>query len=226
MKNNISTICENSLCTGCGACGGVCPAKCILLKRNTAGFLRAYIDKKQCLECGRCVKVCPQIRMMDIDKSRREVKGFIAYAKNLQVRKRGQSGGVVTALLSFLLKKGEIDGAVINKFNRDRHINEAVYVDDNEMLLEGAGSYYSQSDVCKTIYENKSRKVAAVLLGCQSRSVKMAENAGELKNVKYKIGLICAGQYSSLMMKDIVKKSKVTLPEVIKFRWRDKQISG
>lgn len=224
MEKNISIICDNSLCIACGACAGVCPVSCISLNRNVSGFLRAYIDKNKCLGCKKCLKVCPQMTTKNQEESNKDIGGFIAYAQNPEIRKKGQSGGVVTALLSYLLDKGEVEAAIINKFNSEKHINEAIFVNKSNQLLDGMGSYYSQSDVCNSIYENKEKSLAAVLLGCQSKSVELSEKAGELTNVKYKIGLICEAQYSVLMMKDIVSKTRVELSEVIGFRWKDKQI--
>lgn len=85
------------------------------------------------------------------------------------------------------------------------------------------GSYYSQSDVCRAIQEKKEKRIAAVLLGCQSRSVSLAEN---LKNVQYKIGLICESQYSKLLMEDLAKTAKLPPSKIIFFRWRDKTKEG
>lgn len=42
-------------CTGCGACGSVCPQKCI-----DFSAVPAVIRQQNCLHCGNCVAICPQ----------------------------------------------------------------------------------------------------------------------------------------------------------------------
>jgi NAD-dependent dihydropyrimidine dehydrogenase PreA subunit len=47
-------IIDRSLCTACGRCVEVCPAKCIELKSS------AELSKpEKCISCGRCIRACP-----------------------------------------------------------------------------------------------------------------------------------------------------------------------
>ena len=45
-------------CTGCSACGLICPNKCISFTENTKGFLQPIVDLDKCLHCGLCQTVC------------------------------------------------------------------------------------------------------------------------------------------------------------------------
>lgn len=47
--------CVTDACTGCGACGSVCPQACIDLSR-----VPAVIRQEHCLHCGNCREICPQ----------------------------------------------------------------------------------------------------------------------------------------------------------------------
>lgn len=221
MKNNVTKVCDNSICIGCGACVGVCSLKCISLSHNPAGFLRAYVNESACINCNKCINVCPQIASCVFEETR-EISGFIGYATDINTRNKGQSGGVVTALLQYLFDNNEIEGAVVNRFNKSKHINEAVYVDNNISLEECSGSYYSQSDVNRVVCENSDKKMAVVLLGCQSRSIRLAEDKGYLNNVKYKLGLVCESQYSFMMLKDLAQEAGIIFNEIDAFRWKDK----
>lgn len=225
MKSSIETVCNNSICVGCGSCVAVCPNNCVTMERNVAGFLRAYVREDTCLHCGKCVNVCPQLSVPHGIDNYKE-KGYIVYAKDPKIRTKGQSGGAVTALLCYLFDYNKIDGAVVNQYNSKKNVNEAVYVTNTDAAINSSGSHYAQSDVCKVIYEHKECEVAAVLLGCQSRSIKLAEERGILKNVKYKIGLICDSQYSQLMIKDLIKQSTLPFSEVESFSWRGGEWPG
>ncbi len=50
----MSAVITESLCTGCGLCGKVCPAKAITLQNTTAS-----ITKERCISCGHCAAACP-----------------------------------------------------------------------------------------------------------------------------------------------------------------------
>jgi len=96
-----------------------------------------------------------------------------------------------------LLEQKLIEGAVVNNFNKNTKRPEAVFETTREGIIKGAGSYYSQSSVVKTILENRDKQMAAVVLGCQSESLDLiGEKYPNITLPAYIIGLICAGQYS------------------------------
>lgn len=46
---------KRSLCVGCNVCGGICPAKAIVMKDG-----KAVIDRKACIRCFCCQEFCPK----------------------------------------------------------------------------------------------------------------------------------------------------------------------
>ena len=52
-------ICDNTQCTGCGACVSVCPKGAVSLKAGKLGALCSSIDTDKCIDCGLCAKECP-----------------------------------------------------------------------------------------------------------------------------------------------------------------------
>ena len=50
-------------CTGCGACIGVCPERCI-----SGGGIPYRIRQEQCLRCGECRSVCPFGAIIDLSE--------------------------------------------------------------------------------------------------------------------------------------------------------------
>lgn len=225
---NFTTIKEISdigLCTGCGACVGVCPKQAISMKYTYSGFLYASIDNIRCINCKKCTTICPTIMQIDFSyENNNQLEGnyiaaYVGYSNSNEIRNKGQSGGVVTACILYLLKSGLIEGAFINHFDENTQKNETFFATSEDEILNGAGSYYVQSSVCEQINQTES-KIAIVTLGCQSQAFHLLGNQGR-KKPEYIFGLVCAGQHSKRYYKQLTGSNKIQ-----QFRFRDKTIGG
>lgn len=233
---NIKTICDNALCTGCGACSGICPTSAISMVTNDAGFIVASVDDSMCIKCSKCYNVCPSaINNIKNNKSKDFFKGnyicgYIGYAINDGIRKNSQSGGIVTALLCYMIEKNIIKGAVVNQFDSKAMRPRAIFARNKEEIIKSSGSYYTQTSVVKTILEEcKDKDIAAVTLGCQSESLKLIkEKYPNTILPSYIIGLVCAGQNSGYMIDDLINEAGIDVnnERVGKFRFRDKNAGG
>ena len=234
MYSNIEIIVNTSLCIGCGACCAICQNNAISMKYNISGYLIPEVDTAKCTNCKMCCKVCPSIPENNKNNDKEKnifhgdyLVGYIGYAEDKRIRKNSQSGGVVTGLLCYLLEKGEIDGAIVNDFNKSINRPEVKYETTKEGLIHAAGSYYSQSSVVKSIIENNNKKSAAVVLGCQAESIKAAtDNYKNINRPEYLIGLFCAGQYSGNYIDALLNYAHTKDSDVEKFRFRDKDAGG
>lgn len=236
MKQNISILVEQALCTACGACAAICPTDAITMEENAAGYLRAVVDDQRCRNCGVCVDICPSNGREErpvakgVDLFHGEcLEGYMGYALDRNIRQTSQSGGVVTALLCYLLDTGAIDGAVVNRFNSEARRPEAVFATSKAEIIAGSGSYYAQSPVIETILgQDHAKDIAAVVLGCQAESIlKIREKHSHLKLPLYTFGLICAGQNSGYMIDDLIAQSKCGEDEPVNgFRFRDKALGN
>jgi coenzyme F420 hydrogenase subunit beta len=232
-KKNIKVIVENALCTGCGACSGICPTEAISMVANKAGYIIANVEDEKCIECGICLEVCPS-NLENTPKD--EIKdifhgeclsGYIGYAKDKEIRKKSQSGGIVTALLCYLIENNLIDGAIVNNFNQKSQRPQAVLAKNRDEIIKSCGSYYSQSSVVKKILENKDKNIAAVVLGCQSESLYLIKKKyPKIRLPLFIIGLICAGQYSGNYIDDLIRISGCDKKKVTNFRFKDKEAGG
>lgn len=228
--NNISHIANNALCTGCGACTGICPSNAIEIITNTAGYLVANINNDLCIDCGKCTKICPSnpennpsIETDDIFHGEC-LAGYVGYASDSTIRQKSQSGGIVTALLCYLLDKGETEGAIVNNLNQQTRRPQAVFASSKSEIIDACGSYYAQSPVVKTILENSDKETATVVLGCQAESLQLIrENYPKITLPKYTIGLVCAGQHSGNMIDDLIDQSGCNDEQLSAFRFRDKR---
>ncbi len=235
MADSVKKITDNALCTACGACAGLCPVHAIQMKENPAGFLQAEVDPSACILCGKCLKICPSYSENPLFTSSEDifhgtsVNGYVGYAADPEIRRRGQSGGVVTALLLYLLEQQAVDGAVVNVFDAETQRPKAILAKSREELLKGCGSYYSQSAVVEAILSHQEEKTAAVVLGCQAESLRLIrERLPGCSLPEYTIGLICAGQNSGRMVDDLLQMAGCPAEDekIQYFRFRDKLCGG
>jgi coenzyme F420 hydrogenase subunit beta len=109
------------LCTLCGACASLCP-----YLRPVQGKIAKMHDCN--LVEGRCFDYCPRTEV-DMDRLHKKVFGqgyqdielgpmkqiLMARATDSGVRAKAQTGGAVSALMSFALREGIIDAAVLTQ---------------------------------------------------------------------------------------------------------------
>ena len=230
----VNVIVNKALCCGCGACAKTCPTKSIQYVRNVAGYIVPEVASS-CVDCGLCLKVCPSNAMkatmdsVDGDPFVGNcINGYIGCALDKNLRIAGQSGGVVSAFLLWLLKTGKIDGAIVNQFNKITKRNEAVYVDTEEGILSGCGSYYAQSTVVDTVLSNKDKRLAVVAIGCQTLALEKLKRTDRLLRENLLVlGLICGGNYSGDYIKDLISLAGGgRCDKVDGFRFRFKEHGG
>jgi coenzyme F420 hydrogenase subunit beta len=201
LTKNISSIIKDQLCTGCGTCIALCPNKAISLSIDmNKGIYVPRIDDKKCNACGFCYKICPghEIKFKQLNyaifgkKPKNILLGnyigcYAGYATDYCIRYNGSSGGLVTTLLINLLKKREIDGALVTRMSKDRPLEaESFIARTPEEIYEGRGSKYCPVPAnlaLKDIIEAKdSERFAVVGLPCQICGIRSAEYVNKKMN--------------------------------------------
>lgn len=142
---------EKFQCTGCKACGDICPKSAIIFKNDEEGFWYPEIDYVKCVSCGLCEKICPAENGIDKktkinNKMTRYKEPDVLQVYNMddEVRISSTSGGVYYALAeTFLSKGGVIAGCV---YNEDWSGAHHVIARDKAGLDKIYGSKYFQSD--------------------------------------------------------------------------------
>ncbi|MBW6519033.1 MAG: Coenzyme F420 hydrogenase/dehydrogenase, beta subunit C-terminal domain [ANME-2 cluster archaeon] len=127
---------------------------------------------------------------------------LIGYATDEGVRKRGASGGLVTAVLAAALEKGLVENVVVLK-----HINEfeavPIVTDNVEEVLASTGSLHSVP-VNLARYA-VGRKVAMPAKPCDTRAVIEQAKRGKIDlDTTYIVGLNCGGSMHPVVTKKML----------------------
>ncbi|HYF75366.1 MAG TPA: Coenzyme F420 hydrogenase/dehydrogenase, beta subunit C-terminal domain [Candidatus Nitrosocosmicus sp.] len=243
MKN-VGRVVKDSLCTGCGACYGVCPANAVKMVIDEYGIYSPQISHELCTNCGLCLKACPGVGidykkyMMKIHGSLPEnvaigpyIKSYAGYVKDKLILEKAQSGGFVSSLLIYSIENNIIDGAVVTSWDENDPLSPKVYIArDRDEILKAVGSKYNPIPVSAIIKEvsNLEGRYAFVGTSCQIQGMRKAEEnvRGLSSKIAFYIGLHCYNAINYYFQDQILYKIKKNRSDIEYFRERDKEWRG
>jgi len=239
MNPTIQLTVDSGFCTGCAMCEVICPKKCVSVQETPGGLLEAVLEEKQCSQCGACVKVCGGLALRT-EAIRENVdpfigtalKAFLVKANDPLLRKNGQSGGAVTAIVSHLLQKGEINGVLATFMPKDGSLKPySKIVKNGDELIDSQGSKYVPIPWARAFREldPKTDRIATVGIPCQYRSLfnaqislrKSWENA-----IALKIGLVCEGILSFAVYDHLLSTHSIPRENCREYRFKSKIPNG
>lgn len=237
----IGGVLNSGLCCGCGTCGGICPQSAIeMVIDKIKGIYVPDIDLEKCKDCGLCYEVCPghAVNFEELNKdlfgrSPKDIRlgcyenCYIGYAVNDDIRFNASSGGVVTALLAFVLEQGIIDGAVVTRMSKTRVLEPEPFIArTKEELVEASKSKYcpvSVNVVMKDILNsNDDERFAVVGLPCHIHGIRKAQarNKKLQKKIALCIGLICSHNNTFWQVKSLVERIDIREQDIEKVEFR------
>lgn len=183
-------------CTGCFACGLVCPSGAISMNLEKDGFYRPSINDDLCNLCGVCCDVCYKFSTFDMNNP---FKGseVIAVTNNfVDDMNSVTTVGVATRLAEYFYEKGYCVCGVKYDYTKNtaRHDIAASLGD----VLEFRGSKYIPSDT-KVAFEKlvKEEKRSIVFgLPCQIHGLRKVVEKKKLTDKFILVDLFCAGMLS------------------------------
>lgn len=213
---------EKGICGECGGCVSFCSADEIKAIGMKDSGPPEYINEDNCLHCGICYLICPQTHILDKELNKKyNYKTSIgnwekicsSQATSDEILNNATDGGVVTALLTYLLNNNLIEGAIVSKektiFNRS-----PFFARSREELIEAAGSHYDLSHgvvelenydsfvptitELKHLVDSRLMDIAIVGTPCQIHSIRKMQELSILPAhvIKYTFGLFCNFNFS------------------------------
>jgi len=222
-------VLEAGLCTGCGACVGLCPYQVIYQDRT--------VQLHACdLENGKCYDYCPRTST-DLKKLRNllldpadltpeigALKGYyFSRAVDPKLREDAQHGGTVTALMELALLEGLIDSAIISA--RDQEFGQkGEVVKGRTALRKNAGSKFTVSPTVAVFNQltepNDTGNIGVVATPCQAlalakmRLKALKEDRGKIDQLKLVIGLYCGWTLATVKFNELMGKNDIELGSI------------
>lgn len=199
-------VIQKRLCTGCGACQGMCP-----YWDSSEGRTICYFDCER--RDGRCQRFCPRMPT-DLDALRRQFfpqetilpeigpfRGlYLTRAADPDIRGVAQHGGTVTALVELAIREGLLDAAVLTR-SRGGLEPEGFLAAAPEEVRACSGSSFqippTLAALNRALREDKYRKIGVVGTPCKTLAVykmmgnPLPDNDNHAGNIALVLGLFC-----------------------------------
>ncbi len=239
-------IVDTGKCVGCAACVTICPTDVFDYKDEHPVDTR----NDACIFCELCADVCPVLR--PLDKDLKNLLGFkkpvidegfgpysyavIARAKAEEFLKRGQDGGVTSALLVHALNKGTIKGAVLGDvLPENPQVGVQKLATTPEEILSCSGSRYTYSPNTVALTEAMRKDIhpiAVVGVPCQVDGIRQQQYSSirlevakwYQKNVTLVIGLFCSESFTHEHIKFIADSLNVEPKDIVNVNVKGKVI--
>lgn len=154
----IADVIDWGLCVGCGACASACTHGGVTMTHvEKTGYRPVF--REGCDECRDCIPVCPGARLTaPTTASSSSVSTEFGdcleihegWATDPEVRRKGSSGGVLSALSLFCLERGGFDGILHAGMDPEQPWRNRNFVSrTREDVLSRTGSRYAPSSPCE-----------------------------------------------------------------------------
>lgn len=231
-----SSVIENNLCCGCGACVGVCPTGALAI--DIFKSHEPMIDESECTGCGLCYDVCPgrgypvvQWAKQHCDRGtsmfseRGPVRQYLmGHSTDPDIRLNSASGGIATSLMLHLLETDQVDDVAVVGMENERPV--ARLTNDPQVVRESIGSKYGPVPMLATLIpelKKRPRRIAMTVSPCRLGGwLRALERVPKLrKSTVLTIGLFCGQIQSYDALTSIAATLGVQYPDEAKFTaWR------
>lgn len=248
-KLPLHEIWKTGLCIGCGACVSICPKNLIELRfSKKQGLYFANIpsdNKKSCIRCDLCFKVCPAARS-NKEKNNAKLKIgaplnsltlinwlighyrkiYTGYAANRDLRYNCSSGGIITALIKYMIKSKYINGALVARPISNKSIRHNIcLIKEAEDVFNHKGTIYCQIDYSTawSFIQNTKDTDRLAIIGqpCYLKAVDLFMAAKKLPASRIlKIGFFCGGISNHNALEYLCNRKKINTDNVLNIQYR------
>lgn len=233
--NNVAFVVQKNLCCGCGACSLVCKEKCIKIF-ETPRLNEVIINESICTKCRLCLWVCTGYELYQnlintqYDKNLPSDPGiirssFVAFAKDIDIRRRSASGGFVSGLALSLLGSDEIAAVSCIKEDPDRPLESIAFAArTTDDVKASMGSRYIPVSACLGIKELLSENKSFMFVGkpCEVSAIaKLKINLPSLRNRELiTLSIFCHNTPYRGSLRELFKNYNLPTEGVMKIRFR------
>jgi coenzyme F420 hydrogenase subunit beta len=150
---------------------------------------------------------------------------WIGHAADDDARRRGASGGVVTAILASMMAQGQVDACLVTRMKADQPWRaEAFIATTPDELWASQSSRYQIVPVNRLVAEilRLPGRVTAVTLPCQAHGLRMMmkklPRLGE--KIHYIVGLFCGGALESFFVPELLAANGLRHEHIGAFQFR------
>ncbi|MBU2555238.1 MAG: Coenzyme F420 hydrogenase/dehydrogenase, beta subunit C-terminal domain [Bacteroidetes bacterium] len=202
----LKKVMHSELCNRCGSCVGLSEGK-IVFGNKEGRYLPKIVSEIDDRMADRLWTACTgkdfnfpeynQYFYPDTPHFHEYIGSYqeisIGFAKNAEVRRNAASGGIISAVLIYLLQKKLIDGVVTLRMSHEKPwLSEPFIATTREEIMEAAQSKYTISSVNEILPEIQkfSGNLAYVGIPPQVQSIRKLQkiNDPSVKNIKYIFG--------------------------------------
>jgi coenzyme F420 hydrogenase subunit beta len=241
MLHQIKTlkdVVDWGLCTGCGACQYSCRKGGVTLVNIPSLGIRPKFLNEECANCTECLKICPGYQvngtLQDSGGCSRAdgyedigpvLEVWEGHASDPEIRYKGSSGGVLTALAVYCLEHEGMTGVLhTDSTLGESWKNRTVLSSSREEVLSCAGSRYAPAAPCEGLNRIEVSEGQCVFIGkpCDAAAVTMLRR--ERPGLSNQLGLVltffCAGTPSTKGTLDLLQSIDVNAQEVSSLNYR------
>lgn len=208
--NQMNEVVDWDLCCGCGACAFECGLETLKLK-NIESFGIRPLFNEGCDTCTKCLTICPGIssdggcqsspwsKISEADEELGKVLEFWeGYAIDPEIRFKGSSGGILTALSLFCLEKEAMELVLHSAMNPVIPWENVTCKSINRQdLLSRTGSRYSPASPCDRLdlIQDASRPCVFIGKPCDVDALKRlrVQHPRLDENIGLALSFFCAG---------------------------------
>lgn len=231
----IQAVVDAHLCSGCGACAYLSPETLAMADVHRIGLRPLPIVGVTGGTSGDAVAACPGRRL---EHTAAELEGapfggewgpvlalYECWSTDPDVRHRGSSGGVVSAMAAHAVTSGAAVGALQIQAKQDDPLrNETVLNTTYETIVAAAGSRYAPASPCERLdlVENATGPCVVVGKPCDIAAVRSAAQLRPAlaRNVALTIGIFCAGTPSTAATEKLIRDLELDPADVTRVDYR------
>lgn len=218
----IKQVLKNNMCSGCG----LCVSQPSQMSLSPEGYLRPQYPIDDDLS-----QSCPSINLTQSPGENYHpswgpiLSSQVGYAGDPKIRRRGSSGGVITALTHYCLSNQLVDGVITVGASQVNPIQNQVYiVTQADKMVNYAGSRYAPSaplSLIRQLFDN-GKTYAFVGKPCDVAALRSLLKAQPSKQAQfpYLISFMCAGVPSQKGTEKIIQTFGFDGAELDSFTYR------